>query len=113
MTESLGVDTERLTAARKRLDALHTRLGAVSAGLRGRLGAEGNCWGDDKTGKSFAEAYVKPQNSLREMLPALAEVMKSVSDGVGTMAKGFARTEHRAAETTGRIGRPPSTDARR
>ncbi|GAB1691051.1 WXG100 family type VII secretion target [Krasilnikovia sp. M28-CT-15] len=107
MPDQFAVDTDRLARTQARLDALFTRMNGVAGTLRARLDAHGNCWGDDAIGRSFEASYQEPHNAINEILPALAEVMRSVGDGVATMAKGFEQTDRNAADSVP-IGVPAS-----
>ncbi|MFF0410519.1 WXG100 family type VII secretion target [Kitasatospora sp. NPDC004745] len=98
MAEHFSVDTEALAAATGPVQELAAQIRAVGTRLEARLGELGECWGEDYTGREFRDQYLRPKEQLTEGISGTAEVLDSTVDGIGTMAKGFRRTEEQNVE---------------
>ncbi|AUY53478.1 WXG100 family type VII secretion target [Streptomyces sp. CB01881] len=98
MAELFSVDTEALAAATPQVQELAGLIRSVGTRLEARLGELGECWGEDYTGREFRDQYVQPKEQLTEGISGTAEVLDSTVDGIGTMAKGFRRTEEQNVE---------------
>ncbi|SHH05850.1 WXG100 family type VII secretion target [Streptoalloteichus hindustanus] len=111
MTRQFGVDTERLGKVSGDAENLAVRLERIYDNLLSRTQEVGQCWGDDKTGKSFEQNYLANSKDVLTAMREMSSVVRSMRDGVNTMAKGFRRTEANAVDTLA-VGLPktePST----
>jgi hypothetical protein len=71
----------------KALEAVFNRLTAA-------LAAEGNCWGNDDTGKAFEKNYTKPKQDALDTFTGLAKSLRGIEKGVRTMATNYDAAEH-------------------
>ncbi|MEU8345922.1 Proteins of 100 residues with WXG [Actinomadura meyerae] len=91
--EYLEVDTEELKRAGKGFTTGATQLEAIFNRLSSALSAEGECWGTDETGKTFAEGYKEPSTQVLESFPKLKEGLEGIRKGVDQMAKTYKQAE--------------------
>jgi uncharacterized protein YukE len=91
--EYLEVDTEELKRAGKGFHDGATQLKAIFDRLDSALAAEGECWGADETGKTFAEGYKDPAKNVLESFPKLKDGLEGIKKGVDQMAKTYKQAE--------------------
>ncbi|MFB4308713.1 WXG100 family type VII secretion target [Actinomadura sp. GTD37] len=91
--EYLEVDTDELQRAGKGFTDGATQLQAIYDRLNSALMAEGECWGADETGQTFAEGYKKPSTQVLESFPKLKEGLDGIKKGVDQMAKTYKQAE--------------------
>ncbi|WP_030173597.1 WXG100 family type VII secretion target [Spirillospora albida] len=96
--DHLEVDTERLQRAGTGFQDGATQLKAIFDRLNAALSAEGECWGADETGKTFAEGYKKPSENVLGSFPKLQKGLEGIKKGVDQMAKTY-----KAAEDASRL----------
>ena len=94
----LAVDTGALARAVPLTREMAERILDVKSALLSRLSELGAPWGDDETGRQFLEQYQGPKNDLLTGFEGAFEVLRSMADGVETMAKGFQGTEEQSIE---------------
>ncbi|MET9915249.1 hypothetical protein ABZZ74_53040 [Streptomyces sp. NPDC006476] len=94
----LGVDTGAIAAAVAPTREMAQRILDVKSALVARLSELGAPWGDDETGRQFLEQYQGGKNDLLAGFEGASEVLRSMADGVDTMAKGFQWTEEQNME---------------
>ncbi|WUH98125.1 WXG100 family type VII secretion target [Spirillospora sp. NBC_00431] len=94
MTDSyLEVDTEELKRAGKGFHDGATSLKGIYDRLKSALSAEGECWGADETGKTFAEGYKEPSQNVVDAFPKLEKGLDGIKKGVDQMAKTYKQAE--------------------
>jgi uncharacterized protein YukE len=85
------VDPDALRATRPGFTNVADRIAAAAANLRRVIEAEGECWGSDKIGQSFAKNYTpdvpkaltsienlgKTMNNLGESMVAIANTLQN------------------------------------
>ncbi|MER7546471.1 WXG100 family type VII secretion target [Actinomadura sp.] len=91
--EYLEVDTEELKRAGKGFHDGANQLKAIYDRLNSALMAEGECWGTDETGKTFAEGYKEPSTQVLESFPKLQKGLDGIKKGVDQMAKTYKQAE--------------------
>ncbi|TDB84413.1 WXG100 family type VII secretion target [Actinomadura sp. 7K534] len=96
--EHLEVDTEELKRAGEGFKTGAGQLKAIYDRLSSALSAEGECWGADETGKTFAQGYKQPATSVQESFPKLKDGLEGIKKGVDQMAKTY-----KAAEDASRL----------
>ncbi|MFD6060974.1 WXG100 family type VII secretion target [Rhodococcus wratislaviensis] len=97
MSAQLWVDPAHLRSVAPRFDALSQRMAEVAATLHSTLEAEGECWGGDQTGTTFANGYL-PSAEVAEhslgfavgALAALATELRSTADSFDDTDRGTA-----------------------
>ncbi|XRQ10853.1 WXG100 family type VII secretion target [Actinomadura welshii] len=96
--EHLEVDTEELKRAGEGFNTGAVQLLAIYNRLTSALSAEGECWGSDETGQTFAQGYTEPSTSVLESFPKLKDGLEGIKKGVDQMAKTY-----KAAEDASRL----------
>lgn len=91
--EYLEVDTEELKRAGKGFERGAGRLEGIYKRLNEALSAEGECWGSDETGQTFAQGYKEPATSVLESFPKLKGGLEGIKKGVDQMAKTYKAAE--------------------
>jgi uncharacterized protein YukE len=91
--EYLEVDTEELKRAGKGFHDGATQLKAIYDRLNSALSSEGECWGSDETGKTFAEGYKEPSKSVLDAFGKLEKGLDGIKKGVDQMAKTYKQAE--------------------
>ncbi|AII04831.1 WXG100 family type VII secretion target [Rhodococcus opacus] len=97
MSAQLWVDPAHLRSVAPRFDALSQRMAEVAATLHSTLEAEGECWGGDQTGTTFANGYL-PSAEVAEhslgfavgALAALGTELRSTADSFDDTDRGTA-----------------------
>jgi uncharacterized protein YukE len=82
------VDPARLRSVSPQFDAVSDRLGYAGAALTTALSAEGDCWGGDESGQTFAQNYLPnvdaTTKALRTMVGALHAIRTSLDASADT-----------------------------
>ena len=89
----LEVDTEELKRAGVGFQTGAGQLEAIFNRLSSALSAEGECWGSDETGKTFAAGYKEPATTTLDSFPKLKEGLEGIKKGVDQMAKTYKAAE--------------------
>lgn len=82
MSEGFWIDPDEVRSSAPAFSQLGDRLGDIFAGLRGRLEAEGRCWGGDEYGKAFEKSYTEPKNNAYEFFPQLTKGLHDIGSGL-------------------------------
>lgn len=98
MSDGLEVQARNLYRAAGGFETAATSVGRIFDRLKSRLNAEGNCWGDDETGKAFAENYITKAkaNEFKDGGPDIVGGLKKVQKNIETMAKRYEDAEDRS-----------------
>ncbi|WP_328473525.1 WXG100 family type VII secretion target [Streptomyces sp. NBC_00448] len=102
--ESFSVDTDGLQAQMPYMQELAQRFRNVHEALEARLGALGECWGDDASGEAFLRQYTKPKGQILEATEDAGDVLRSTGDGLQTMARGYQNIESQNSESARKLG---------
>ncbi|MGW2525295.1 WXG100 family type VII secretion target [Streptomyces sp. NPDC001617] len=94
-----AVNPDGLAKNAPNVRAFSDQMRQVVGRLEERLGALGDCWGDDPMGKSFENVYQEPKEEMLTGLRGIVDVLDSTADGLETMAKGFHATEENNTST--------------
>jgi|SRR5215475_5510783 len=98
MSEPFFVDTHGISRGMPGFRELADQVRSASEYLHGNLEALGDCWGDDSSGRHFAEQYLPAKDQMADGTRELYTVLESTADGIETMARGFTHTEQQNAE---------------
>lgn len=93
-SDELQVERDALKRNAKGFSDGAKALEAVFNLLTSALSAEGNCWGDDDTGKAFEQNYTKPKQDVTDSFTGLAKSLRAVDKGVQRMATNYDGAEH-------------------
>lgn len=70
-----------------------TTLKGVFDRLQSALDSEGECWGNDNTGKAFSSKYTPARDDALKAFPGLAKKLQGIEGGIQKMAGGYDRAE--------------------
>jgi CRISPR/Cas system type I-B associated protein Csh2 (Cas7 group RAMP superfamily) len=93
MGDSLYVDTSQLERSSSSFQRLGTRMHHIFGQLSTAIDTAGPCWGDDETGRQFAEQYEKPAGQIHLAVRDVGQVFSGTSEGLTVMVRGFTATE--------------------
>ncbi|MEW2520818.1 WXG100 family type VII secretion target [Actinacidiphila alni] len=106
MADTFSVDTEGLDGQLPYMQHLAERFNSVHSTLQARLGAVGECWGDDSSGRQFLNQYARPKEEILEAMEQAGEVLRSTGDGLRTMAHGYEVIEEENAAASRQLNAP-------
>jgi uncharacterized protein YukE len=89
MTDPLGVTPDGVRATAKDLGDVSSRVNQVLSAVVDKLDAEGSAWGDDKTGREFANGdngYLAQVDFVRQGIGAKTDLLGGYSSGLRTAA---------------------------
>jgi uncharacterized protein YukE len=95
MGAEVVVDSAALRAVAPRFVELADAVEAAERELSSALAAEGECWGADETGQSFAQTYVGEVAPTVDAVTMLAQVLTSVRDRMVHTADNYDNTDTR------------------
>jgi len=96
MTDRVRFDANALRHTEPIIDALATDVRQVLGELAASLDAEGICWGQDRFGHQFNDAYVAPAATARDAFAALHDGLSVVAGAVLRVADEVDAVEERA-----------------
>ncbi|WP_104814812.1 hypothetical protein [Kitasatospora sp. MMS16-BH015] len=85
--EQYQAEVSPLLAASEQIRSVYTSLSAFLPALEAQ-----NPWGNDESGKQFAEGdkgYLKYSKDTLDVLKGLPDALKGISDGLKAMAEGY------------------------
>jgi uncharacterized protein YukE len=91
--DELQVERDALKRNAKGFGDGSTALKTVFGQLSSALSAEGECWGNDDTGKAFASKYTPVRDSTLKSFPSLEKSLTDIEKGVQKMAKNYDQAE--------------------
>ncbi|GAB1340294.1 hypothetical protein ACE1SV_68840 [Streptomyces sp. E-15] len=104
MAENFIVNPDGLQNASVPLVSLAERILSAVNGAAARISADGNKpWGNDKSGRRFAEGYVPVAEDIIKAGSGIHEVLGTSAVNLRTMAKGFSNANEGATQATTRL----------
>lgn len=97
MNQSLYVDPDGMRGSAGELDSLASETAQLLAQLKADLAEEGECWGDDKPGKVFAESYVPSMERSMQGFENLVQNVSTLGTNLRTTAENFESRDREAA----------------
>ncbi|WP_406269868.1 hypothetical protein OH799_27495 [Nocardia sp. NBC_00881] len=82
MGQPLWIDTDELHASALELHQLAEETARMAAELNADLAREGECWGDDEPGKTFAQTYVPGAEQGMEGFENLAANLRAIGSDI-------------------------------
>lgn len=101
MSKPIRVEPDILRAAAPKVADAADALAAAFAALSSSLSAEGECWGADEPGSSFAEGYVANADSRSQEIQGAVVKLRSVADKLIADANSFQDTDTTFGENLG------------
>lgn len=101
MGDEVRIDPERVAGAAPAFDELSGRIRAALSSLEAILAAEGESWGSDAPGTTFAVQYVPGRDSATPAVRGFADTLAAIATGLRDTAAAFERTDTGFAGTLG------------
>ncbi|MGW5556452.1 WXG100 family type VII secretion target [Micromonospora sp. NPDC003944] len=89
MSEITSADVPGVRGMADRLGTSGQRLGEALTALQRDLDAVYGCWGDDASGKAFANNYVGPADQQLADISSTVETLGAVADNLRFIADAF------------------------
>ncbi|MGW0216357.1 WXG100 family type VII secretion target [Micromonospora chokoriensis] len=99
MPEITSADIPGVRAMADRLAASGDRLGEAFTALQRDLDAVYGCWGDDASGKAFANNYVGPADQQFADIGTTVETLVGVADNLRLIADAFQQLDAQGGGT--------------
>lgn len=102
---SLYVDTDGIAKTVPYMQELAARFDKITQTTAADFSRLFGVWGDDASGKNFAASFVPASHVALTAMGGMTDLLRSVSDGLLTMAKGLDNTEQTNAENAAKISK--------
>ncbi|MEV0105089.1 hypothetical protein AB0H42_01950 [Nocardia sp. NPDC050799] len=93
MTDPLWLDPGEMHASAAELDAVAEEVAQMVAELKAALAHDGECWGNDKPGKTFAESYVPSSEQGMAGLENLVDGVRAIGAGIRATTAALAEVD--------------------
>ena len=80
------VDPIRLRSAAPQFDAVADRLRTATSTLTAALSAEGECWGGDEAGQTFAQSYLPQSEATTTALGNVVDALRAIRTSLDASA---------------------------
>lgn len=80
------VDPTRLRSAAPQFDAVADQLANAATALNSALSAEGQCWGGDEAGRTFAQDYLPQAGATTAALGNVIEALRAIRTSLDASA---------------------------
>ncbi|MBB4905768.1 WXG100 family type VII secretion target [Actinophytocola algeriensis] len=104
MAGGFNVQTDRLRSGAGGFGESGDALSQAGTTLGSALDGQGECWGNDESGQSFAKDYVPNSQKVRDAFGSLAEALQAIKTALEESANSYENvddqgaTEYRAVE---------------
>lgn len=98
MPEGFEVQPDRLRAGATGFGGAGDAMSTAGTTLGSALDAQGECWGGDESGQTFAEDYVPNAQSVREAFGTLAEALQAIKTALDESANSYEGTDDTSAQ---------------
>jgi len=105
MIDGFRADHEALAERSGAFADLSDRADRIAADLADRLSANGDCWGGDAAGQSFAGCHAEPASAALRSISALPADLLDVGSRLSTTAATYAETESANDDTMRGVGK--------
>nr|WP_259465560.1 type VII secretion target [Rhodococcus opacus] len=99
VSAQLWVDPAHLRSVAPRFEALSQRMAEVAAALHSTLEAEGECWGGDEIGTTFASGYLASADVAGRSLGFAAGALAALGSRLRSTADSFDDTDRGTASS--------------
>ncbi|GAB3444881.1 WXG100 family type VII secretion target [Actinophytocola sediminis] len=98
MPDGFEVQPDRLRAGATGFGGSGDALSTAGTTLGSALDAQGQCWGGDESGQTFAESYVPNAQQVREAFGTLAEALQAIKTALDESANSYENTDAGGAD---------------
>jgi uncharacterized protein YukE len=99
----MEVDPPALRAASPQFDAAADTLESAGTAIDGVVSSEGDCWGADESGQTFANDYLPAAQSAQDNISALVEALRGVRVQLDASADTWESIDQDAADGFGQM----------
>lgn len=99
----MDVDPEQLRGKSPQFDAAADAIRAAFDKLNGVLQAEGDCWGGDEAGQTFAQDYLPASQQAEQGFPAVGETLGQVRTELDATAQTWDSNDQGSAANIGQL----------
>jgi uncharacterized protein YukE len=93
MAGGFNVQTDRLRRGAGGFGDSGDSLSQAGTTLGSALDAQGQCWGNDESGQSFAKDYVPNSQKVRDAFGSLAEALQAIKTALEESANSYENVE--------------------
>lgn len=93
MAGGFNVQTDRLRRGADGFGSSGDALSQAGTTLGSALDAQGECWGNDESGQTFAEDYVPNSQNVRDAFGSLAEALQAIKTALEESANSYENVE--------------------
>lgn len=98
MPDGFNVQTDRLRSGAGGFGTAGDALTTAGTTLGGALDAQGECWGGDESGQSFAKDYVPNSQKVRDAFGSLSEALHAIRTALEESANSYENVEGQSAQ---------------
>jgi uncharacterized protein YukE len=93
MPDGFNVQTDRLRRGAGGFGSSGDALSQAGTTLGSALDAQGQCWGNDESGQTFAKDYVPNSQKIRDAFGSLAEALQAIKTALDESANTYDNVE--------------------
>ncbi|MGB3442124.1 MAG: WXG100 family type VII secretion target [Actinophytocola sp.] len=98
MPDGFNVQTDRLRRGASGFGSSGDALSQAGTTLGSALDAQGQCWGNDESGQSFAKDYVPNSQKVRDAFGSLAEALQAIKTALEESANSYENVEDQSTD---------------
>jgi uncharacterized protein YukE len=98
MAGGFNVQTDRLRRGAGNFGTSGDALSQAGTTLGSALDAQGQCWGNDESGQSFAKDYVPNSQKVRDAFGSLAEALQAIKTALEESANSYDNVEDQSTQ---------------
>jgi uncharacterized protein YukE len=98
MAGGFDVQTDRLREGAGSFGSSGDALSQAGTTLGSALDAQGQCWGNDESGQSFAKDYVPNSQKVRDAFGSLAEALQAIRTALEESANSYDNVEDQSTQ---------------
>lgn len=98
MPDGFNVQTDRLREGASGFGGSGDALSQAGTTLGSALDAQGECWGGDESGQTFAEDYVPNSQSVLDAFGSLAEALQAIKTALVESANSYENVEDQSTD---------------
>lgn len=98
MPDGFNVQTDRLRRGAGGFGGAGDAMSTAGTTLGSALDAQGQCWGNDESGQSFAKDYVPNSQKVRDAFGSLAEALQAIKTALDESANSYDNVESQSTQ---------------
>jgi uncharacterized protein YukE len=98
MPDGFNVQTDRLRRGAGGFGGAGDALTTAGTTLGSALDAQGQCWGGDESGQSFAKDYVPNSQKVRDAFGSLAEALQAIKTALEESANSYENVDTKSSQ---------------